>query len=509
MRPAARIVLDEPIPPEVSWCWRDTWSDQLDSSYGLFSKFAFLNAIGVKELVDLFIRRDLGVKTAIQKDPCVDLRSVGSFDVARMSKELRMPVGTVLSSFVLKKFPNAETKALTDLKWCEKCMCQGLHLPVHQLDFIGACPLHGVALTRGCPKCKSQIPYRLSRDVFRNPFACPKCGYELALPIKRQGERNLQLSANQIRRVEEIDRILADEDSVLTLAFEFDRRSRVAGRSRFAVGRADLLSSHSDYAGFVTAIMEHLRLVRSPQIALSLEGIAVVRRGIPVTLLDVGQELKRRRGRSSVGPSADPLQWTARLDRLQRVYGAVRRHLWRKVIGSHRRCVVAACRSMWWDVNGERTAHFCKVAMAFIRWRMCWEGLVAPSDLLCENKRRPNGLVAWSQASVSIMRYNWSDEGAHWVMQHAFALSLFARFFQCFDDATTACARGEVIWERLDFSEGVGRHWAISGNDSLRFPLLFFKEAMSDPDLRRIDSESDLVTAHFKWHVEQLARIRR
>lgn len=356
MKPSARIVLDEPMLPEVSWCWRDTWSNQLDSIYGMLSKFAVLNAVGAKELVDLFIRKDLGVKTATQKDPYVDLRAVGAFDVARLARELRVPEGAVRGGFVLERFPNAQAKALSDLKWCEQCMYQGLHLPFHQLDYISACAVHGVSLIRGCPRCRSQIPYRLSRDVFRNPFACQNCGFELAASIKRQGPRSMQLSENQISRIVEINRILADEDRVVTLAYEFDRRSRVSGCSRFAVGRVDVLNSHSDYVGFVVAIMDQLRIFRSSQVPLQLEGVNVVRRGIPVGLIDVRDEIRRRRKRMKAPPSTDPLQWKTRFDRLAGVYGAVRRHLWRKVVGAHRRCVDVACRTIWWDINqGHRT----------------------------------------------------------------------------------------------------------------------------------------------------------
>lgn len=509
MRPFAKIVLDEPMLPEVSWCWRDSWSNELDSIYGIMSKFAVLNAIGAKELVDLFIRRDLGVKTATQRDPYVDLRVVGPFDVGRLVQVFRIPERAVLGGFVLERFPNARAKALTDLKWCERCMSQGLHLPLHQLDYIGACPVHGVSLTRGCPRCKSQIPYRLSRDVFRNPFACQECGYELAAQIKRQEDRNIQLSEDHKGRIVEFNRILTDEDRVVTLAYEFDRESRVSGCSRFAVGRVDLLNSHSDYAGFVVGIMDRLRIGRSSQFPLELEGIHVVRRGIPVTLIDVREELRRRRGRGKVSPSVDPLQWATRLDRLEGVYRAVRRHLWRKVLGSHRRCVDMACRTIWWDINGERTVDLCRVAVAFIRWRMYWEGLVTPTDLFRKPKRRPNGLVAWSQASISIMRYNWSDEGAHWVMQHAFAVSLFARFYQCLDDAVTAGARGEAIWERLDFSDGAGSHWAISGNDNIRFPLIFLSDANAKADRKNLDCMNDGNALHFGWHLGRLEKIKR
>lgn len=507
MRAGSRIVVDEPARPDVSWCWHDKWSCGVDSAYGILSKFALLNAIGACELVELFIRQDRGVKTQHARNPNVDLRTVGAFDVARLAKEVCVSEETIAGSFVLEKFPNAKAKVAAHLQWCEQCLYQGLHVPFQQLDYVSGCPVHGIPLKRTCPKCSSEVPYRLTREVFRNPFACPACGFDLAPGVKDRVLRDVFVSDVVRDRITEVERLLIEEDRIVSLAYEFDRLSRTQWASRFAVGRADLSSSHANYSGFVSSIMEHLQIPQSPQASLTLERINVAKRGIPVQLVDIRKALQRRRKFVKPERSVDPLQWSARLDRLEVVYRSVRRYLRRHVLGKHARCVDVACKTLWWDTSGAHTACFCDNAMAYIRWRMYWEGISVPIELLGSSRRRPSGLSAWSQSSVSIIRYDWSDEGAHWVMEHAFVLSLFARFRQCMDEAFAARDAGSVVWERKDFSQGAGQHWAVSGNDSRRTPLTFYYEANVGPIRETGAATVDWNIKHFKSHLRELGSI--
>lgn len=508
MRPPARIVLDEPSLPTKSWCWRESWTDGADSIYGLLSKFAHLNAIGAKELVALFVRKDLRVKTSILRDPNVDLRVMGPFDLIQLTKHLRLDASVVRQSFVGELFPNSEGKAVPELQWCPVCLYKGLHLPIHQLAFISACPLHGVALTRSCPRCARAMPYRLTRWMFESAFSCPHCGQDLAGALKQPGMHEARLAPHDAVRVAEIVTLLSEEDRLLRLAFEFDCESRRRGHGRFGLGRADLLRSNAGYAGFVTALMDHLKLVHSPQSALPLDRVVAVSRRLPVMLVDVKAAWKGRR-RLPATPSATPLFWTVRNARLHDIYRAIRRHLWNTMMRPHRRCFSSACRALWWDVEGESTLDFCIPAMGFILWRMHWEGIAIPGDLLTQNKRRPDGIAAWSQESVSIMHYNWSDEGAHWVMQHSFALSCIARFAQCIDYARASTRLDRINWDRLDFKDPCGRHWAVSGNDSPRFPLVFFKQATLDPDFEGIWQAYQADATHRAWNRKRISWIRR
>lgn len=508
MRPTARIVLDEPSLPAVSWSWRESWTDGADSIYGLLSKFAHLNAIGARELVALFVRNDLRVKTSILREPDVDLRVIGPFDLLEFTKHLRLDASAVRRSFVGELLPNSEGKALPELQWCPRCLLKGLHLPIHQLAFISACPLHGVALTRSCPRCVRAMPYRLTRGMFQAAFSCPNCGLDLAAALKQPGMHEARLTPKDAARVADLVTLLGEEDRLLRLAFEFDCESRRRGNGRFGLGRADLLRSNADYAGFVTALMEHLKLGHSMQSALPLDRIVAVTRRLPVMLIDVKAVLKGRR-RLPAKPSATPLCWTVRNARLHDIYRAIRRHLWKTVMRPHRHCFSSACRALWWELEGECTLDFCIPAMAFILWRMHWEGVAIPGALLAPNQSRPDGIAAWSQASVSIMRYNWSEEGEHWVMQHSFALSCIGRFAQCLDYARASAQLGRIMWDRLDFSDPHGRHWAITGNDSPRFPLVFFKQATPDLDFDTIRKECQPDAIHRARHLQKVSRIER
>lgn len=86
----ARIILDHPIKLEKSWCWRDDWVTGYDSAYALLSKFGKLNAMGAKELAELFIDRKCGQRMAILRAPKVDLRSGQLFDLNEMARILRI-----------------------------------------------------------------------------------------------------------------------------------------------------------------------------------------------------------------------------------------------------------------------------------------------------------------------------------------------------------------------------------------------------------------------------------
>ena len=79
----------------------------------------------------------------------------------------------------------------------------------------------------------------------------------------------------------------------------------------------------------------------------------------------------------------------------QVIYRTLLRWLHRHVVHDHRGCVAAAQKHLWWDTEGETTQAFCPVAMAFLRWRMQWEGCRIPSSLDPRNSERvPLGFIA-------------------------------------------------------------------------------------------------------------------
>ena len=147
-----------------------------------------------------------------------------------------------------------------------------------------------------CPKCHAQQPYQLNRASFEKPFACCKCGYIFAGLVYEPATKSLQLDATQASCIADTTKLARYADEVLILAFEVDRTSWNRGHGRFAIAKADLLRDYSQYAGFVTSVLDALQPDRQ-QFALPLDNVAKVGRGIPVLLLNRRKCSERRGGK--------------------------------------------------------------------------------------------------------------------------------------------------------------------------------------------------------------------
>lgn len=66
-------------------------------------------------------------------------------------------------------------------------------------------------------------------------------------------------------------------------------------------------------------------------------------------------------------------------------------------------------KTLWWDLEGEKTNSFCEIALAFIRWRMHWEGRRIPATLAVSNRGIvPYGLLGWISKDAPISSAYWS-----------------------------------------------------------------------------------------------------
>jgi hypothetical protein len=61
------------------------------------------------------------------------------------------------------------------LRFCEKCVAQGFHSPVHLLSTTLVCPIHFIQVRNNCPRC-----FRIIRNTLPQfqPFSC-ECGHPL------------------------------------------------------------------------------------------------------------------------------------------------------------------------------------------------------------------------------------------------------------------------------------------------------------------------------------------
>lgn len=364
----ARIVLDLHEAPEKAWCWRDDWITGWDSIYGLLSKWAKLNSIDAPALVSVFLRGDTGKKTTLIRNPGIDLRNSDLLDRPLIASALRLSQEYVARAFTADVFPSGHRKVAEFLRWCPECLDNGFHAAVHQLDYLGTCPIHGTRMQTKCPKCHAQQPYQLNRASFKKPFACCKCGYIFAGLVYEPATKSLQLDASQVSRLADTTKLARYADDVIILAFEVDRTSWRRGHGRFSIAKADLLRDYSQYAGFVTSVLDVLQPDRQ-QIALPLDRVARVERGIPVLLPS-----RRKRSGRGVDKKGVKVQWEPSLQRYYTLYLAIRRYIWRHVIKAHQKCCRTASEKIWWPVKGSNTPQFCVIAEAFLKWRMFWEG---------------------------------------------------------------------------------------------------------------------------------------
>lgn len=458
------------------WCWPESISNKVESIYSLLSKFAYFNALGCADLRMLFrvkLRRNAASKGVASAS---DLRSNEFFDVKALSRILRLDEDNLLKSFVLYSFPNATFKSARHLVWCPECIERGLHLPFHQLEYIGACPLHGVGLRRQCATCGHQIPYELSDSVFRDPFCCPNCRTQLFSIGSASHRSDPPLTESEVQRADAISLNIQREDRLMTLAYEFDRISRLGGQSRFGTSRSDHYTCHGDYSEFVLDVMDTLKRGQIDQKRLTFVGATVVARNSPPLIKKFSDKFVERNYRRGRVKEKAGFEWEMRIDKLKDVYKAYRRHVWRHLLAQHRKCVFAVTQALWWNTEGDRTEALCPIALGFIRWRMGWEGVAIPRELFGSSKQRLSGLVSWNGSSMTTVGFSWSDDALDWIMQHAFMLSIASRLVQCLEEANNANESGALKWLRLDFSCCSGKKWAVTGSDTKMRPLLFFSE---------------------------------
>lgn len=496
----ARIVLDLYEAPEKAWCWRDDWATGWDSIYGLLSKWAKLNSIDASALVNLFLRGDTGKKATLIRNPGIDLRNSDLLDRQLIASNLRLSPEYVSRAFTADVFPSGHRKVAEFLRWCPECLSNGFHAAVHQIDYLGTCPIHGTRMRTKCPKCHAQQPYQLNRASFEKPFACCKCGYIFAGLVYEPATKSLQLDATQASSIADTTKLARYADEVLILAFEVDRTSWNRGHGRFAIAKADLLRDYSQYAGFVTSVLDALQPDRQ-QFALPLDSVAKVGRGIPVLLLNRRKGPERRGGKKGC-----KVQWEPSLRRYYTLYLAIRRHLWRHVIKGHQRCCRSASEKIWWSVNGSNTSRFCAIAETFLKWRMFWEGCPSPSDLWRPLSYAPRGIVNWMNESAPMFHFGWTEEGENWVAGHCFVLKCLSTFRDFLADVSRVNL-GSVSWGQPIFSGAFERYWAVCGNDNTICPLVLYTQIRHDIGLAEIPEVYRGGDEHYAWHLKQLTTV--
>lgn len=506
----ARIILDTVRPPVAGWTWREDWYSGIDSSFGLLLKFAMLNALSAREIAKIFVSANSGRRAAICGRPDVDLRSSEVFDLDEMSNIFRLHQTQVRSAFVQEILPDGRLRSSDHLRWCELCLQRGFHPAIFQVSMAAYCPIHRTAIRSTCPHCSAEIPYRLRSDIFSKPFACPHCGIDWAPRLRAPRANILVPRIKEHGFVTKLQRFFQFEDRVLTSKLEIGKKALQLAQGEISFSPLERSGYISRYLGFVSHVLEETGYDKgSQQLHLNMERVERCERGVSRTVLfeddDPTMHDSSEADQSvayTVSSKSD-----AELARLKTVYRAVRRRLWRQLVGTHRRCVVSAAQHLWWRVEGEITASFCPVAEAFIRWRMIWEGCGTPRYLFRESDLEMYGIVGWLSARASPCPPHWSTATQIWVLAHIFSSACIESFRELLAVAQQNSERGKTYWLRQRTPSRYDTYWAVGGADCADRPTYVYVRAPMPAFYPRI--AEDTRRAHLEKHMAHLATIYR
>ncbi|MEC4718064.1 hypothetical protein RY831_02795 [Noviherbaspirillum sp. CPCC 100848] len=510
----ARILLDEPLPLEKSWCWRDDWVHGFDSVYALLSKFAMLNALNAVELAQLFIRRDCGKKTAIVRSPAVDLRYSALFDLTQLARLLRLETPQIHQAFLPEQLANGRRRFRDILCWCPECARSGFHSSAFQLEFVRSCPVHGNPIRMCCQTCGTAIPYQLQVAVFAQPFGCPTCHADLAPAFRNPKDRLLAALPPMTSWISDLAVLCAFDDLTMPIRQDINRQRSRAGLATVLFAISNWRRPASDYSAFIDSVW-HVVERKQGNAHLSGPRVPLVVASKGLSELPIRCKLQRatRRlpgiRRTKVSMSATKDAWDEQLRLSNLVYGAVRRHLWRHLLKQHQSCITSAAKHLDWRLEGVSTAAICPVAEAFLRWRMHWEGVGTPSGLRAPQMTMPSGLAGWIGTHAPICPLCWTRTAEQWVSDHVLGRHAIATFRTFLESALAHQRGGRITWHSVIVSTHHLPYWAIVGRDTAADPVTLFSEYGCASVLLALIQEMPKTVEHQQRHLNALYGIQR
>ncbi len=485
---AAHILIPTPQSMPATYCWRDSWRNGFDSAYALLSKFALLNAMTARELVTLIVSRTCGRRTRLIKHLDLDLRDSSAIDVPKLAELCHTSEESIKRGFVFGNFPAPRSDCATVLRYCPECLRRGSHVALFQLKFIRRCPIHQILLQEPCPACGGRIPYQLAAAVINEPFRCAHCDADLAPALAAPGVAALD--------EEERAALASAIDSAAGVSAFLHRHHRVAqllhffGTSRVLMSPPSAHRARAKYASFVDALVHRLRphlLPASPNCTL----IEIVRSGPALRVRTAPERGRRVRAATErrvprAVPAIDPgTAWDgadrglkdSKLAAILPLYRALHRHVWRAIVGVHRVCVRRYAAQLDFDTEGALVPRFCPMGSAYLRWRLYWEGLTVPADLLRPPRHLPFGVLAWLCDGAPVTAQSWTPRGDEWLTHRLFAMDCMADFAAWWTLCEKASAGEPMRWSRAATQGCSSPYWAASGDDRATNPLRIFVEA--------------------------------
>ena len=83
------------------------------------------------------------------------------------------------------------------VRFCPRCIEGGFHSPLHDLMYFKECPVHSVALTDRCPKCRKRLPFMMPRQA-SEAYSCI-CGHHF---ISSAGIEDIETIERRLRLAE-------------------------------------------------------------------------------------------------------------------------------------------------------------------------------------------------------------------------------------------------------------------------------------------------------------------
>ncbi len=431
--------------PKQEYNWRGDAISDYESLWILVQRFAYLNAVSVKEIFDLFAARGTEPPRLSSSSKFRSFSEYNQLDSERFRILLGVPRNildnAVVSAFqivppVPLKLPrgNRTRRPPEILRYCPQCIKSGFHSAIFQLEWIIQCPIHRIPLVEQCPKCRKPLLYGLYKEALANPFGC-SCGYLLWT------ERDSLFWKKGLSR-----RRMLVLDAFRSWCDELRQRPEYMLHGLTSESRLGAWNDHVEHIKSLPARLAELHPVgygwpqsafwKGPRLITE-----IIRCGIPTREMRIDREADSTVDTISreVGTLFGA---TKRLDDISLLLTnikAIDRHIRNHVLRSHRDCI-----------RGAHPASIgCPWAWAYWRWVGYWgrEELVSSfeKNVLYEETERIVSTNVYEYrfplaTRIQAMLQYPRDDGERierpehalpqWVIQHVFGLYLFATFYE-------------------------------------------------------------------------------
>lgn len=362
-------------PP--AWNWNPDLYVPGESAFSLLARFQALNALSCAAVLQMFTCP--GGRSGRPHD--IDLRDARRFDIWRMVTLLNLSIVEVANAFILPSYRRASI-SISDVRRCDLCAADGVHLTVFQDRSVERCPRHGTLLTRRCGNCGLKIAYRLNARSFR--ASCPSCGAPwLMLDHNTTAQRRGEARCDNVRG---------------------PRR-----RSPLVVAIAAAMNSRGSVSGG-----ENAEPSRNAAAVVITDRLLVPSEGLDT--------------------------------QAYATYRAARRWVMSHYGRAHRSCLASAERFLRWDLTGCTTSPFCPTALAITRWRSKWEGCSVPSTLTVRSVHEPLGVAIWLSTCAPILPDNFDHDERCRETLRILSKDCIRSFHSFLDEAEMARDHDRVLW---------------------------------------------------------------